>query len=53
MTLERAKKIKFGNPMEMDTDLGTVINAQAAELFDKRVSKAAEDGAFRWWILLR
>ena len=45
MTLERAKKIKFGNPMEMDTDLGTVINAQAAELFDKRVSKAAEDGA--------
>jgi len=29
----------------MDTDLGTVINAQAAELFDKRVSKAAEDGA--------
>ena len=31
--------------MEMDTDLGTVINAQAAELFDKRVSKAAEDGA--------
>ena len=45
MTLERAKKIKFGNPMEMDTDLGTVINAQAAELFDKRVSKAADDGA--------
>ena len=45
MTLERAKKIKFGNPMEMDTDLGTVINAQAAELFDKRVLKAAEDGA--------
>ena len=45
MTLERAKEIKFGNPMEMDTDLGTVINAQAAEFFDKRVSKAAEDGA--------
>ena len=45
ISLERAKKIKFGNPMEMDTDLGTVINAQAAELFDKRVSKAAEDGA--------
>ncbi len=45
MALERAKKIKFGNPMDIDTDLGTVINAQAAELFDKRVSKAAEDGA--------
>tara|TARA_Y100000590_G_scaffold5615_1_gene7472 strand:- start:437 stop:1876 length:1440 start_codon:yes stop_codon:yes gene_type:complete len=45
MTLKRAKKIKFGNPMDLSTDLGTVINAQAAELFDKRVSIAAEDGA--------
>ncbi len=45
MTLERAKTIKFGDPMDMNTDLGTVINAQAAELFDKRVLKAAEDGA--------
>ena len=45
MTLERAKKIKFGDPMNMETDLGTVVNAQAAELFDKRVSMAEEDGA--------
>jgi len=45
MTLERAKKIKFGNPMDMTTDLGTVVNAQAAELFDKRVSMAANEGA--------
>ncbi len=45
MALERAKKIKFGDPMNMETDLGTVVNAKAAELFDKRVSMAEEDGA--------
>ncbi|MBT35738.1 MAG: phosphonoacetaldehyde dehydrogenase [Rickettsiales bacterium] len=45
MALERAKKIKFGDPMDMQTDLGTVVNAEAAELFDKRVSKAEEEGA--------
>ena len=45
MALERAKKIKFGDPMNMQTDLGTVVNAEAAELFDKRVSMAEEDGA--------
>tara|TARA_A200000159_G_scaffold23791_1_gene20838 strand:+ start:594 stop:2036 length:1443 start_codon:yes stop_codon:yes gene_type:complete len=45
MALERAKKIKFGDPMNMETDLGTVVNVQAAELFDKRVSMAEEDGA--------
>ena len=45
MALERAKKIKFGDPMNMETDLGTVVNAEAAELFDKRVSMAEEDGA--------
>ena len=31
--------------MDMTTDLGTVINVEAAELFDKRVSMAANDGA--------
>ena len=45
MALERAKKIKFGDPMDSKTDLGTVVNAKAAQLFDKRVSMAAEDGA--------
>ena len=45
IALERAKKIKFGDPMNLETDLGTVVNAEAAELFDKRVSKAEEDGA--------
>ena len=45
MALDRAKKIKFGDPMDLATELGTVINAQAAELFDKRVSMAEEEGA--------
>jgi phosphonoacetaldehyde dehydrogenase len=45
LALERAKKIKFGDPMDLSTDLGTVVNAEAAELFDKRVSMAEEDGA--------
>ncbi len=45
MALERAKKIKFGDPMDMSTDLGTVINVKAAELFDKRISMAEEEGA--------
>ena len=31
--------------MDITTDLGTVINAKAAELFDKRVSMAEEEGA--------
>ena len=45
MVLDRAKKIKFGDPMDLATELGTVVNAQAAELFDKRVSMAADEGA--------
>ena len=45
MALDRAKKIKFGDPMDLATELGTVVNAQAAELFDKRVSMAEEEGA--------
>jgi phosphonoacetaldehyde dehydrogenase len=45
MALDRTKKIKFGDPMNLSTDLGTVVNAEAAELFDKRIYMAEEDGA--------
>ncbi len=45
LVVERAKKIIFGDPMNIKTDLGTVINKEAAELFDNRVTKAQEDGA--------
>ncbi len=45
IVLEKAKKIIFGDPMEIKTDLGTVINDETAELFDKRILVAEEDGA--------
>jgi putative phosphonoacetaldehyde dehydrogenase len=43
--LAKAKKIKFGDPMDPDTDLGTVVHEQAAALFEKRVYMAEEQGA--------
>lgn len=45
LVLERARKIRFGDPMAKDTDLGTVVHAQAAEVFENRVLAAAETGA--------
>jgi putative phosphonoacetaldehyde dehydrogenase len=45
MLEERAKAIKFGNPMDPETDLGTVVNEEAAALFENRVLAAAEEGA--------
>ncbi|MDA5095873.1 phosphonoacetaldehyde dehydrogenase [Aliiroseovarius sp. KMU-50] len=45
MVLEKAKKIKFGDPQDPETELGCVIHAQAAELFEKRVYMAEAEGA--------
>jgi len=45
MVLERAKAIRFGDPQDPDTQLGCVIHSHAAELFEKRVYMAAEQGA--------
>nr|WP_309402678.1 phosphonoacetaldehyde dehydrogenase [Aminobacter niigataensis]WMD00636.1 phosphonoacetaldehyde dehydrogenase [Aminobacter niigataensis] len=45
MVLERAKKIRFGDPMDRSTDLGTVVHEKAAALFESRVYMAAEQGA--------
>ena len=45
MLVERAKAIKFGDPMDPETDLGTVVHARAAELFERRVHMAADQGA--------
>ena len=45
MLLERAKAIRFGDPLDPKTDLGTVIHAQAAETFERRVHDAANQGA--------
>lgn len=45
LVLERAKKLRFGDPMDRSTDLGTVVHAKAAEIFENRVYMAAEQGA--------
>lgn len=45
MVLERAKRLRFGDPMDRSTDLGTVIHEKAAALFEERVMRAAEAGA--------
>lgn len=45
LVLERAKKLRFGNPMDPATELGTVVSARAAELFERRVYLAEAAGA--------
>lgn len=45
LVLEKAKAIKFGDPQDPETQLGCVIHAQAAEMFEKRVYMAEEEGA--------
>ncbi|MEQ1520087.1 MAG: phosphonoacetaldehyde dehydrogenase [Aestuariivirga sp.] len=45
LVLEKAKKIKFGDPMDPNTDLGCVVHEEAAKVFEGRVHKAAEQGA--------
>jgi phosphonoacetaldehyde dehydrogenase len=45
LVLAKARKIKFGDPMNPDTDLGCVVHEQAAKVFEERVHKAAEQGA--------
>jgi len=45
LVLERAKKLRFGDPMDPATELGTVVHEAAAKLFESRVYKAAEAGA--------
>jgi putative phosphonoacetaldehyde dehydrogenase len=45
LVVEKAKKIRFGDPMDPATDLGTVINEEAAKLFEERVLEAAGQGA--------
>jgi putative phosphonoacetaldehyde dehydrogenase len=45
MVLDRARKLRFGDPMHPETQLGTVVSAEAAALFDRRVEMAAAEGA--------
>ncbi|HEX8665712.1 MAG TPA: phosphonoacetaldehyde dehydrogenase [Beijerinckiaceae bacterium] len=43
--LEKAKKLKAGDPMDPSTDVGTVINERSAALFEARVNDAVAKGA--------
>lgn len=45
MVLERARKLRFGDPMDPATELGCVVHEKAAALFESRVYKAADQGA--------
>ncbi|MGI9402020.1 MAG: phosphonoacetaldehyde dehydrogenase [Rhizobiaceae bacterium] len=41
----KARAIKFGDPMDPETQLGCVIHSQAAETFERRVYDAEKQGA--------
>jgi putative phosphonoacetaldehyde dehydrogenase len=43
--LEKAKKLKAGDPMDPATDVGTVIHERAAKQFEQRVKDAVTKGA--------
>jgi phosphonoacetaldehyde dehydrogenase len=45
LVVEKAKKLRFGDPMDPATDLGTVVSEEAARLFDDRVIEAGGQGA--------
>ncbi len=45
LILAKAKKIKFGDPQDPETQLGCVIHEQAAATFEERVYKAEKQGA--------
>ena len=45
MVLERAKALRFGDPMDPATELGCVVHARAAEVFESRVHMAEAEGA--------
>jgi acyl-CoA reductase-like NAD-dependent aldehyde dehydrogenase len=42
---EKAARLKYGDPMNPDTDVGTVINEEAAILFQDRVIDSVDKGA--------
>jgi putative phosphonoacetaldehyde dehydrogenase len=45
LVLEKARKLKAGDPMDPSTDVGTVIHEGAAKSFERRVNDAVEKGA--------
>ncbi|TPQ41876.1 phosphonoacetaldehyde dehydrogenase [Cupriavidus pinatubonensis] len=45
LVVEKTRAWRYGNPMDRSVDMGTVIDAQAAELFEARVNGAVAQGA--------
>ena len=45
LVLAKARKLKSGDPMDPETDIGTVIHERAARTFEARVNDAVEKGA--------
>ncbi len=45
LVAKEAQKIRYGDPMSPDTDMGTVVNESAAQLFETRVNDALSQGA--------
>ncbi len=45
LVVEKAKKLKCGDPSDPTVDVGTVIHEGAAKLFEARVKAAVEQGA--------
>ena len=45
LVTEKTKKLKYGDPMNRENDIGTVIDEQAAMLFERRVNDAVKVGA--------
>jgi putative phosphonoacetaldehyde dehydrogenase len=45
LLLQRTRAVKYGDPMDPDTDMGTVIDEAAARSFEDKVNAAVEAGA--------
>ncbi len=45
LVVEKTRRWKHGDPMDAGNDMGTVIDAQAARLFESRVEEAVAQGA--------
>jgi putative phosphonoacetaldehyde dehydrogenase len=45
LVVEKARKLKCGDPADPETDVGTVINERSAILFENRVNDAVTKGA--------
>ena len=45
LVLEKTKRLRYGDPMDLANDMGTVIDEAAAKLFERRVNDAVTAGA--------